>query len=59
MSKREQEINFALQTVFEVLNTFNLSLGAQCRNGMVFPIIVDGNDGQHYAIKKEVFDNGK
>lgn len=53
MTKRENEINFALNLITETLNTFQLAIGAKYKDGITFPIIIDGKDGKEYAIKKE------
>lgn len=53
MTEREKEINFALKFIIETLNTFELSISAKHKDGITFPIIVDGKDGKEYGIKKE------
>lgn len=53
MDKRESEINFALDFIISILNTFHLAIGAKSKNGITFPIIIDGKTGKEYAIKKE------
>ena len=53
MTEREKEINFALNLIMETLNTFQLAISAKHKNGITFPIIIDGKDGKEYGIKKE------
>lgn len=53
MTEREKEINFALKFIIETLNTFELSIGAEQTDGKVFPIIIDGKNGEQYYIRKE------
>lgn len=53
MTEREREINVALHTIIEILNTFQLAIGVKSKNGITFPIIIDGKDGKEYGIKKE------
>lgn len=53
MTKREREINFALNFIIETLNTFQLAIGAKHKDGITFPIIIDGKDGKEYAIRKD------
>lgn len=53
MTKRENEINFALDFITSILNTFQLSISAKHKDGITFPIIIDGKDGKEYGIKKE------
>lgn len=53
MTEREKEINFALKFIIETLNTFELAIGAEQTDGKVFPIIIDGKNGEQYYIRKE------
>lgn len=59
MPEREREINLALKLIIETLSTFELAVGAKQKDGKVFPIIIDGKNGEQYWIKNEVFDDGK
>lgn len=53
MTEREREINFALNFIIETLNTFQLAIGAKHKDGITYPIIIDGKDGKEYAVKKD------